>query len=139
MRILRNSFLGLAAVALLASGCEHADPIDADQIQPTLSSIQENVFNLNCALSGCHAGPNPQQGMDLSEGQAFDNIVNVQSNEMPSLLRVDPGNPQNSYLFQKITGATGIVGSQMPLGRAPLSAEEIEAVRQWIADGAPDN
>ncbi len=31
----------------------------------------------------------------------------------------------------------GIAGSQMPLGRPPLPPEEIDAIRQWILDGAP--
>ncbi len=97
-----------------------------NQIQP--------IFSNNCAFSGCHAGAFPQQGMNLSAGQAFNNIVNVPSSERPELLRVDPGNAEMSYLFMKITGAPGIVGSRMPLGRPPLSNTDIALIEQWISE-----
>lgn len=133
------SFLFIAAILSLACERDDEDNGSGSGLQPTLTSIQSNIFSVNCALSGCHAGASPQQGMNLSEGQAFSNIVNVRSNEVPSLFRVEPGNPEDSYLFMKITGATGIVGSRMPLGRSPLSSEEIETIRQWIEDGAQNN
>lgn len=121
--------------------CEHADPVGAGEsgVQPTLTSIQENVFSPSCAVSGCHAGSNPQQGMNLSAGQAHTNLVNVRSNERPELFRVAPGAPDSSYLVHKVEGRSSIVGEQMPLGGAPLSQEEITALRTWIENGAPEN
>ena len=62
-------------------------------------------------------------------------LVNVPSTEVPSILRVEPGNPDDSYLVQKIEG-TAAVGARMPLGGPNLSADEIAAIRQWITDGA---
>lgn len=62
-------------------------------------------------------------------------LVNVPSTEVPALLRVQPGNPGNSYLIQKIEG-TAAVGGRMPLGGQPLPAATIAAIRQWITDGA---
>lgn len=127
---------GLCFVLVLQA-CEHADPVGGDgELEPTLSSIQSNVLTNSCALSGCHTGPDPQQGMNLSAGQTHDNVVNVPSNERPELDRVEPGNPDASYLVHKIEGRAGIVGQRMPLGRSPLSQQEIDAIRQWIADGA---
>jgi hypothetical protein len=79
--------------------------------------------------------------MNLSQGQAYANIVNVQSNES-SLLRVRPSQPDSSYLVHKIQGTQSNVGGsggQMPLGRNPLSQAQIDTIRQWIADGAPNN
>lgn len=129
------------AVALGTGACEHADPVGAGEpgVQPTLSSIQENVFSTSCALSGCHAGPNPQQGMNLGAGQAHANLVNVRSNERPELFRVEPGAPDSSYLVHKIEGRSGIVGERMPLGGERLSQEKIDAIRTWIENGAPEN
>ena len=54
---------------------------------------------------------------------------------MPGLLRVDPGDPDNSYLIQKLEG-TAAVGARMPLGGTALSQADINVVRQWISDGA---
>lgn len=137
--VLLAGLLGVAVV-LGTSACEHADPVGPKEgVQPTLSSLQENVFSPKCAQSGCHAGPNPQQDMNLSAGRAHDNIVNVRSNEKSDLFRVQPGSPDDSYLVHKIEGRSSIVGQQMPLGQDPLSPEEITAIRSWIEDGAPDN
>lgn len=101
-------------------------------------TIQETVFTPTCATSGCHSGPNAPDGLDLSVGSAYSDTVNVPSVQMPSLLRIRPGDPDASYLVRKIQG-TGIVANRMPLGRAPLSAQEIALIRQWVAEGAQNN
>ncbi|MGD8418782.1 MAG: hypothetical protein PVH91_17090, partial [Pseudomonadales bacterium] len=103
---------------------------------PTFGQVQQ-VFTNNCAFSGCHAGASPQQGMDLSEGQAYANIVNVPSQEMPSLDRIEPGDPDNSYLVRKIEG-TGLL-ERMPAGSPPLSDATIQLIRDWVSAGAPNN
>lgn len=141
MQTLRRSILIALVAGLFTAGCEHADPLDPNAIDPTLSSIQANVFNLHCAVSGCHDGNGTQLPgvMDLSAGQAFGSTVNVRSVENANLFRITPGDPDNSYLVRKIEGRAGIAGVRMPFGRPPLAPEQIEAVREWIADGAQDN
>ena len=57
---------------------------------------------------------------------------------MPALLRVNPGNPDESYLVRKIEGGPDIAGGQMPLGGTPLSEGLIGMVRGWITFGAPE-
>jgi hypothetical protein len=42
-------------------------------------------------------------------------------------------------MFQKVTGAASISGGRMPLMRGPLSAGDIDLIRQWIDAGAPNN
>lgn len=109
---------------------------------PTFSADIQPIFTSNCALSGCHAASSPQQGQNLSAGQAYANIVNVQSMEVPTLLRVKPGAPDESYLVHKIQGTQGTVGGtggQMPLGGTPLSAAQIATIRAWITAGAQNN
>lgn len=102
----------------------------------TFSFIQDNVFTPSCAVSGCHAGPSPAAGQDLSAGEAFANIVGIPSGQVPALQRVNPGNADDSYLVRKLEGGPAIVNSQMPLGQPPLSSELIAAVRSWIDAGA---
>jgi hypothetical protein len=133
-RLVRGIVL-MAAVGLI--GCEHAGPVGADDPAPTLETIQAEVFNASCAVSGCHRGSDAPLGLDLSAGNARDNLVNVPSAEMPDLLRVQPGAPNSSYLVWKIEGRPDIVGERMPRGRPPLSEEQIQLIREWIADGAP--
>lgn len=106
-------------------------------LQPTLASIQQAVFTPICSV--CHTGPAGSglpAGMDLTSAAAsFDNLVGVASVQQPGLSRVAPGDPDNSYLVQKIEG-TAAAGERMPLGGPFLDAGTIAAVREWIANGA---
>ncbi len=132
-RMLRFVLLFAAALLMLAS-CEHSGPFElgGNGNGPTLETIQATIFNPSCAVSGCHLGDNAQQGLDLSSGAAGDNLIGVDSREVPSFKRVDPGNPDDSYLVMKLEGDSRIVGQRMPLGAPSLSGEQIDLVREWI-------
>jgi hypothetical protein len=94
-----------------------------------------------CAQSGCHSGATAgfSGNMNLEAANTYANIVNVASTEKPALMRVQPGNAENSYLYHKITGAPGIVGARMPLAGGPLDEDDIERIELWIEQGAPNN
>jgi hypothetical protein len=97
------------------------------------ASLQTHVFTPYC--TGCHAGAAAPLGLQLTEGAAYAALVNAPSVEVPSLRRVQPGDPDASYLVRKISG-TATVGGRMPLGGPPLPQDAIDAIRQWILDGA---
>jgi hypothetical protein len=105
---------------------------------PNFSEIQDEVFTPTCALSGCHTGAAAQEGLRLDEANSYGMLVDVASSQVPSILRVAPGDPDNSYLIQKLEG-TASVGVQMPEGGAPLPQASIDVIRQWISDGAIDD
>ena len=108
----------------------------ADEVlTPTFEFIQNTVFKPIC--NGCHSGANPPQGLVLGENETYNLLVNQPSGGVPNVLRVAPGDPDNSYLIQKLEGAAGIVGSQMPLNQTPLSQAVIDNIRDWISLGAP--
>ncbi len=96
--------------------------------------IQDTVFTPIC--TACHAGAAAPRGLRLDAANSYAMLVNVASVEVPALLRVNPGNPDDSYLVHKIEG-TAAVGARMPLGGPPLPQDRIDLVRQWIAAGAP--
>jgi hypothetical protein len=98
-----------------------------------LQSIQDNVFTPIC--TACHAGAAAPLGFRLDAASAFAMLVNAPSVEVPTLLRVSPGDPDSSYLIQKLEGHAQ-VGGQMPLGQAPLPQATIAVIREWIANGA---
>jgi hypothetical protein len=101
----------------------------AKEIQP--------IFTANCR---CHSGGAPLEGMNLGAGRAFANTVNVPSRQS-NLNRIEPGDPDKSYLLHKLNGTQRTVGgggSRMPLG-GRLSAGQIEKIRQWIAQGAKND
>jgi hypothetical protein len=100
---------------------------------PTFESIQNNVFTPICSV--CHAGGAAPEGMRLDAANSYAMIVGVPSTEVPAVLRIKPGDPDNSYLIQKIEGRAA-VGAQMPYGGPPLPSATIAAMRQWVTDGA---
>ncbi len=85
--------------------------------------------------TACHVGASAPQGLRLDEANSYAMLVGVASAEAPSLQRVKAGDPDNSYLIQKLEG-TAAVGGRMPLGGTPLTQADIAMIRQWIADGA---
>jgi len=136
----------LVFTLLLLSGCgELRTPTDpgvggGDPIDPTatFTRVQNEIFTPTCAVIGCHHPIGQQSQMVLTAGNAYANIVNVASVEMPSLQRIKPGDHPNSYLYRKITGA-GITGDRMPQASPPLSDAQIKLVRDWIRRGAPND
>jgi hypothetical protein len=115
----------------ISAGGATGGPVTAD-----FQSIQDNVFTPIC--SKCHIGASAPEGLQLDAGHSYNLLVGVPSNEQPSLLRVKSGDPDLSYMVRKIEGAPGIVGGQMPLGQTPLPQATIDAIRQWITNGAPN-
>lgn len=107
-------------------------------IQP----IWDGVGTGTTACTGCHSGGFPAAGLDLSAGNSYGAIFNVNSGELPSMKRVKPFDSANSYLFHKIEGTQASVGGsgvQMPQGGAPMNAASRAKIQQWIdvrgADG----
>ena len=102
------------------------------------SEIQSNVFTPTCATAGCHQGAGAPGGLMLDEANSYTLLVGVPSAQNPALDRVEPGDPDNSYLVQKLEG-TASTGARMPLNGTPLAQSTIDIVRQWITDGALDD
>ncbi|HEY6066241.1 MAG TPA: hypothetical protein VIY96_08810 [Thermoanaerobaculia bacterium] len=104
----------------------------------TYTRVQNEVFTPKCALSGCHLGPASlaQEGLVLTSGVAYDNVVMVRANQNPSIFRVTPGDATNSYLWRKITPSQPIVGDRMPQ-TGSITAAERQLVTDWILRGAP--
>ena len=102
-------------------------------MQPTWRSIQDNIFTPICTV--CHTGNGAPENLQLNEANSYAMLVNVTSSQEPSFMRVAPGDPNNSYLIQKLEGSAAS-GSRMPQGGPFLTQPAIDIVRQWISDGA---
>jgi hypothetical protein len=101
------------------------------------------ILTAKCTNQACHDGSNPAEGMNLTEGNSHENLVGVTANQcelIDNRERVDPTNPENSYLVDKILGVDlcGQTVQRMPAGGEPLSQNEIDAISKWIEDGADD-
>jgi hypothetical protein len=109
-------------------------------LQPTLSSIQREIFSPRC--TACHNGTRPflPFAMNLTEGNSYASLVGVASIQKAALQRVAPGDPENSYIVHKLEGRAGITGLRMPLTGPPyLTDGQILVIRRWIEIGAPNN
>lgn len=96
----------------------------------------EPLLNDTCARNGCHAGVNPAEDLDLRTGRAHAALVDVAAVQCSDgRARVDPSNPDGSYLIDKLTGVDLCAGTIMPKG-SPLTPAEIQLIRDWIAAGA---
>jgi hypothetical protein len=104
----------------------------------TFTNVQTEVFTPSCALTNCHDTSSHQSGLDLSAGQSYVQIVNVASAELPSMMRISPDSPDNSYLFQKISSSSPPAGTRMPPD-VILPDNQINLVKDWILRGAPND
>ena len=150
MRIGRYvSVLCLAAV-MAGAGCDEklsdfTGP--TPNLEPTFSSISQNIFQSSdasgrAACIQCHnaAGSRFAAGLNLEAAVAYANLVGVASTQRPELRRVAAGDPQGSYLIDKLEGRAGIVGQRMPRTAGPFLTEgQMLVIRRWIEIGAPNN
>lgn len=101
----------------------------------TFGFVQQKILTPSCSMGGCHSGA---VSPDLSEGEAYASTVGRLSST--GMLLVDPGSPENSYLYVKMRGGDQMVGSLMPPpGQPAVEAGLIDSLAVWIERGAlPD-
>lgn len=139
-------------VCVATAGCDESlQPIagPSPNLTPTFSSIQRDIFESSdeagrAACVTCHRPGGIgffAVGLDLtSSASSYNGLVGVSSRQRPGVLRVAPGDPENSYLIHKLDGRQGIGGRPMPLNGPPyLTAGQIRIIKRWIETGAPNN
>src|SRR2546425_1368273 len=108
----------------------------------TFATIQQKVFDATCATPSCHGAAAAAGGLNLAAGSAYGNLVGISAANPAAgaagVLRVVPGDPDHSFLLQKLLGQIGAAeGSRMPLVGTPVSPANLDLIRRWIAAGAP--
>ncbi len=140
--------LRLLPALLLLAACEDVtvepavDRITTPIAQPSFRSDIAPILDVTCASSGaCHGGAAPARGLDLSAGAAYGDLVDVPSQYAPQLMRVRPGLPDSSFALLVLSDdpAVRLGYYRMPLTRYPMPAPVVQTIRNWIANGAPDN
>jgi hypothetical protein len=99
----------------------------------------QDVFGTSCALSSCHSSLARKGELVLDhEDVSYASLVNRPSAhpeaKAAGLLRVKPGDPENSFLVRKLRGLGP--GDAMPQGVRPLAEDTIAMIEDWIARGA---
>jgi mono/diheme cytochrome c family protein len=103
-----TSFL-LGAIFLYGASC-HGE---------SYADVRTRVFQTYCL--DCHSQPGAAAGLDLG------NYADLMSSGV-----IEPSKPDESVLYQKLEMG------DMPKGGDPITPEELELVKDWIAAGAPD-
>ena len=122
--------------------------------EPELSRYEEvqRIWDGEC-VDQCH-----EPGGDIEDedppagpirlhrgGDAYDAIVGVPSEQLDSMNLIEPGDPDQSYVWHKLNDThedVGGLGDFMPkideVGVDPtLSDSQLDIIRAWIEDGAP--
>jgi hypothetical protein len=111
------------AVVATDSAGNSTSPSD-DVSGTTLVSFENDVqpiFTFNCAKSGCHSSNAPMQGQDLSDGNAYSNIVGVPTRyatdtnphqyfECKHMNRIEPNDVNRSFIIYKLEHSKELTG-----------------------------
>jgi hypothetical protein len=85
----------------------------------------------SCGGTGCHSALAPQQDLDLVSPGVAARVVGTPAKGCLQLL-VDPQNPEQSLMYQKLLPKP-TCGAQMPLARPALSSADVACMLSWIA------
>ena len=118
----------IAGCPTAPSGTTDSKVSFANQVQPILTP--------NCA--SCHQpggfADNAGVALDLRAGQAYAELL-AGADEHDYVVA---GDPDGSFVYEKIASSNPSDGARMPLS-GPLPDADIETIRTWIAEGALDN
>ncbi len=104
----------------------------------SFNSDVEPILNRHCVI--CHM-PGSEQGNLSLYPDSYGTLVDIGSGQSSQKL-VDPGLPEQSYLYRKLMGTqagAGGSGARMPFQAGPLAGSKIETIRLWIEQGANNN
>ena len=104
---------------------------------PTHDVDIQPIWEKSCGAT-CHINDD-DGGLQLGN-DAYDQIVGVASDDVPTMNLIEPGSLDDSYLWRKLDGthiAVGGEGFTMPRGSFTLKKRDKNRIEAWILDGAP--
>ena len=139
MKKLLSLVLLVVGIMLILQNCKHEIPIRIDNTTPVIITQSDTcspdtvyfvndvlpIIRSNCAQSGCHDEITHKEGVVLTNYDAI-----MQTGE------VRAGKPSSSKLYE-VLNKTG--EEKMPPPPASLTAEQKNAIRLWILQGAKNN
>ena len=132
--------VGIAFAAFACSSTSTPPPTG------TWSEIYPAIFpqTTKAQCNFCHGlPPNEKSNGSLSVGADKESAYQSLVGKTAAGLRcagkqlVVPGKPDESLLLSKVTSPP--CGDHMPLGGSPLTDDQVEMIRTWIAAGAKDD
>lgn len=152
--------LVLGSLAAVSCGSDSAPPpagtggsSSGVPLAPNWASIWVNVIRkYDCGATQCH-GASSAGGLRLDDkASAYQNLIGQKATGLcieagsngtaavcgcapNNLTRVVAGDPDNSLLVMKLSGSPPC-GERMPPASEPIPTAALDAVKQWITDGA---
>jgi len=77
-----------------------------------------------------------------TSAKSYAGLVGVASTTCAGKTRVTAASVPNSYLINKLDGTflgLGCIGSRMPKGGPFFSTAQMDSIKAWICNGAPNN
>jgi hypothetical protein len=115
----------------------------APTYDPTYSAVWNEILSPRCALPFCHAGSADYLQLP-NETMGYASLVNAPAAgpdcAATGLKRIDPGHPETSLLYLKVTNPP--CGMKMPIAYgAPdyLDSLQVAQISKWITAGAPND
>lgn len=148
LRCVRRSALGFCfglALALglplqvfaQATGCDDLSGLPEAIAVDYRTEIQP-IWEIRCANCHVNHSGSPSAQLDLNEEESWAALYAMPSLIAEGRLMVRPGDPDASFLLEKLRCEQPQVGERMPRGRLPIPLAEQALVRDWIAQGARD-
>ncbi len=98
------------------------------------------ILEFNCG--GCHSGDEAQGDIVLLGDDVYERLLQP-SAQLPEMSLIEPGDPEQSYLYLKLIGDDRITGQRMPYnpltGEGSLSQAELADIETWIVSGAVED
>jgi hypothetical protein len=113
----------------------------------TFTQIFDMMYPMatNARCTACHSQPpfdvaNGNLSMGMDKASAYKALFGVKStsSKCGGMTYLDPGKPESSLLYLKLT-ATPPCGVRMPNGGNMFTPDQLEMVHGWIAAGAKDD
>jgi len=109
-------------------------PSDVAIDAPPLVLVRDEIDQTCSDPDMCHGSSAGNMG--LTPGHEFEAMINVVSSENPPMLRVKPGDPEQSYVYLKVACEGGIFDRCMPLSSG-FDPRVKQMFHDWIEAGAP--
>ena len=138
----------LALLGLMAAACSDSGtpPDELDFVFPdkNISFIEhvQPMFEAKCGVeSGCHSPGNTEIRFSYSELVSRIGVINhrLPTGEVLVDLALHQQNPKLAPLYLILLEGYPTSDDRMPpLGRTPLNDNQLNGIKQWIKEGAPE-
>lgn len=130
------SLLLLTTGAFAADGCADLTGLPVNP-KVQWSDVWQALDNESSCTQNCHLGSSPTAELDFSSPIiSIYFLVGQDSSQSGELMRVRPGDPEGSLLWQKVACTEPEVGRPMPPPMGGISVDLMGLIYDWIEQGA---